>query len=48
MEELKAKFRDCASYSIKRLTARDINMVIEMVTNLEEVQNVSQIINLLS
>jgi len=48
MDELKAKFRDCASYSVKPLTAREIDRVIEMVTNLEEVPNVSQIINLLS
>ena len=48
LDELKAKFRDCASYSIKRLTARDIDMVIELITNLEDVQNVNQIINLLS
>ena len=48
IKELQAKFRDCASYSVKPLTAREIDRVIEMVTNLEEVPNVSQIINLLS
>lgn len=48
MDDLQAKFRDCASYSIKPLTARDIDRVIELVTNLEEVPNVSQIIRLLS
>jgi len=48
MEALQAKFRDCASYSVKPLTATEIDRVIELVTNLEEVPNVSQIINLLS
>jgi 2-methylcitrate dehydratase PrpD len=48
MKALQAKFRDCASYSVKPLTATEIDRVIELVTNLEEVPNVSQIINLLS
>jgi len=48
MDELKAKSRDYASYSIKPLTAREIDRVIELVTNLEEIPNVSQIIRLLS
>jgi hypothetical protein len=48
MDELKAKSRDYASYSIKPLTAREIDRVIELVTNLEEIPNVSHIIRLLS
>jgi len=37
---------NCASYSLRPL--KDVDRVIELVTNLEDVQNVSQIINLLS
>lgn len=48
MEDLQAKFRDCASYSVKPLTATEVDRVIELVTNLENVPNMNQIINLLS
>ncbi len=46
--DLKAKFRDCARYSKKPLTAEDIDLVIDMVTNLEDLPDVTRIIKLLS
>ena len=48
MEDLIAKFRDCARYSAKPLSKDKVERVIGLVTKLEEVTDVSQIIQLLS
>jgi len=46
--ELVEKFRDCTSYSARLLPKDSVEKVIEMVANLEEVDDVSQIIRLIS
>jgi len=46
--ELVEKFRDCASYSVKPLPKDSVEKVIELVDKLEEVDDVSQIIRLVS
>ncbi|MFC1929334.1 MmgE/PrpD family protein [Chloroflexota bacterium] len=46
--ELIEKFRDCASHSVRPLPNKSIEKVIEMVTNLEEIDDVSKIIRLVS
>jgi 2-methylcitrate dehydratase PrpD len=47
-EEHLEKFRDCASYSVKPLSNERVEEVIKMLINLEEVDDVSQIIRLVS
>ncbi|MHC4891502.1 MAG: MmgE/PrpD family protein [Planctomycetota bacterium] len=47
-EEHIEKFRDCASYSVKPLSKDRVEEVIKMLTNLEEVDDVSQIIQSVS
>ncbi len=47
MDDIIEKFRDCASYSKKPLSRKQVDRVIELVSNLEEVEDVSQIIKLL-
>ena len=42
------KFRDCAAYSIKPLSKEVVETIIEMVSRLEEVEDVSEIIKLLN
>jgi len=46
--ECAAKFRDCASYSVKKLSGKDIEKVIELVGNLEEIADVNEIVARLS
>ncbi|MFC1820203.1 hypothetical protein ACFLZG_03840, partial [Thermodesulfobacteriota bacterium] len=46
-EDLMAKFRDCVSYSAKPLSGDHVEGIIEMVGELEEVEDVSQIIRML-
>jgi 2-methylcitrate dehydratase PrpD len=46
-EDLIAKFKDCCCYSVKPISERKQNRVIDMVTHLEEVSNVGEIISLL-
>ncbi len=48
MESLIEKFRDCVSYSVKRLPEPNIDKVITMAKNLEDVEDVSQIVELLA
>jgi len=47
-ETLAVKFRDCASYSKINIPEKDIDKVLQLVRNLEELEDVSQIIRLLS
>ena len=47
-EELVEKFRDCASYSAKPLSKDSVERVIRTVSNLEELEDASQIIQLVS
>lgn len=47
-EDLVEKFRDCTSYSAKPLPKDSVEKVIRMVGNLEELEDVSQIIQLVS
>ena len=42
------KFRDCAAYSIKRLTDKQADEVIDCVKRLEQIDDVSELIKLLS
>jgi 2-methylcitrate dehydratase PrpD len=46
--ECAVKFKDCASYSVKKLSERDINQVIDMVRRLETLVDVREIIEILS
>lgn len=48
MERLVQKFRDCCAYSAKPIKQENIERVIELVTKLEGVDNVSQIMRLLT
>lgn len=47
-EDFTQKFRDCASYSIKPLAPDVIESVIEMVGHLEELDNISRIVDLVA
>ncbi|MBN1191889.1 MAG: MmgE/PrpD family protein [Dehalococcoidales bacterium] len=42
------KFKDCASYSVKKLSGSDIEHVIEKVEALEKLEDIREIISLLS
>ena len=42
------KFRDCASYSVKPLPDENIDKVVELVRHLEQVGDISEVIELLS
>jgi len=46
-KDLFKKFKDCARYSIKPLTGRQIEQVIDTLDHLEEVRDVREIVNLL-
>ncbi len=48
MEDLIGKFRDCASFAAKPLPKGNIEKVIKMVTKLEQVKDVGEVIRLLS
>jgi 2-methylcitrate dehydratase PrpD len=45
--DIVAKFRDCVSLSVRPLPERNIEKVIELISKLEEVDDVSEIIQLL-
>jgi 2-methylcitrate dehydratase PrpD len=47
-EELMTKFKDCARYSKKPLSERDIDMLINIIFNLENIDNITEITNILS
>jgi 2-methylcitrate dehydratase PrpD len=47
-EDLIRKFRDCASYSAKPIPEENIDRVVEMITHLENVQDVREIVGLVS
>lgn len=47
-EELTEKFRECASYSVRPLLKDSVEKVIGMVNKLEEIDDVSEIIHLVS
>ncbi len=47
IDDIVRKFKDCASYSIKPLAKENIGRTVEMVSRLEELDDVSQIIRLL-
>jgi 2-methylcitrate dehydratase PrpD len=46
-DECARKFRDCASYAIKRLPDKQIDRVVELVGQLEKVDDIGEIIELL-
>ena len=48
MEDICNKFRDCCSYSKKKMSSEDVEKVIELCLNLENVEDVSEIIALVS
>ena len=48
MEDIIEKFRDCASFAAKPLPKGNIEKVIEMVTKLEQVEDVGEVVRLLS
>jgi len=45
--DIAAKFRDCASFSVRSLPERNIERVIELISRLQEVDDVSEVIQLL-
>jgi 2-methylcitrate dehydratase PrpD len=47
-DDLIRKFRDCASYSAKPISGKNIDQVVEMITRLEDVQDVREIVGLVS
>ena len=47
-EDIINKFRDCAKYGRKQMPKQNIEKVIELVNNLEEVDNIGEIIRLIS
>ena len=47
-EEVAAKFRDCVRSAVKPLPQGNTEQVIELVRNLEEVEDVTRIVKLLS
>ncbi|MBI3043418.1 MAG: MmgE/PrpD family protein [Betaproteobacteria bacterium] len=47
-EFLEAKCRDCVAFSAKPVSARNVDRVIEMVWNLEDVSDATEIVRLLS
>ncbi len=47
-EELIQKFRDCVLYSVKPIPKEKVDEVISMITNIEKVKDVSQIVQLLA
>lgn len=42
------KFRDCAAYAVKPRTTKQINRIIDLVQKLEQVEDIGELINLLS
>jgi 2-methylcitrate dehydratase PrpD len=48
IDELIAKFEDCARYSRKPLSPEDIKRLIDMILNLEKVENIHEITEILS
>jgi len=46
--ELTDKFRDCLAYSLKPLSEESVSKLINMLTNLEEVKDIRNIIELIS
>ena len=44
-DDIEDKFRDCTSYSIKTKKEQNINTAIEMIRNLEEVDDISELIS---
>jgi 2-methylcitrate dehydratase PrpD len=47
-DDLIKKFKDCASYSAKPLPEKNINRVVEMITHLENVQEMRDIVGLVA
>ncbi len=47
-EDLVSKFNDCVSYSVRPLSKRTIQTVIEMIDNLEELDDVTRLIELVA
>jgi 2-methylcitrate dehydratase PrpD len=48
LEDLVKKFKDCASYSIKPPSSKNVETILEMVTKLEQMDDVSPIVGLLT
>jgi 2-methylcitrate dehydratase PrpD len=47
-DDLVKKFRDCASYSARPISEKNIDGVVEMITRLEDVQDMREIVGLVS
>jgi len=47
VEELTAKFKDCARYARKPLSAGKVDYLVESILNLEKVKNISEITDIL-
>lgn len=47
-KELIAKFRDCASYSVNSMSKASVDRVVELCLNLEKVDNVNELVALLT
>jgi hypothetical protein len=42
------KFRDCASYAVKPRTAKQIDKIVTLIRQLEQVEDIREIVELLS
>jgi Uncharacterized protein involved in propionate catabolism len=47
-EDVISKFKDCAAYSIKTLSNKDIDMIIDMCLNLDQVNDIRKLIEIFS
>jgi len=48
MDHLIAKFQECCKHSVKPLSPDSIEQVVYLVTHIEEVKDISEIVRLLS
>jgi len=46
-EALVAKFMDCAVYSIRRISKKNLNKVVQLILHLEDVKNIGEIVECL-
>ena len=46
-EALVAKFMDCAAYSAKKISKKNLNKVVRLILNLEDVKNIGEIVECL-
>lgn len=47
-DECAVKFRDCASSAVKKIADKNVDQVVELISGLEKVPDIREIISLLS